>query len=99
MNCLNDIGPLMCELHGWVGCVSGFMSIWTMAMISFDRYQVIVYGLAHDPMTYKKALGIILVVDSLALTWSIMPLVGWNKYALEGNMIVCGSDSLRYNLQ
>jgi hypothetical protein len=85
----------MCELHGWVGCFSGFMSIWTMAMISVDRYNVIVKGFAHEPMTYKKALGIILTIDLLALTWSITPLVGWNKYAMEGNMIVCGSDSLK----
>jgi r-opsin len=85
----------MCELHGFVGMFSGFMSIWTMAAISSDRYNVIVHGMAHKPMTYKKALFTILLIDVFCLIWSLLPFFGWNRYVLEGNMAVCGSDSLR----
>jgi r-opsin len=87
-------GPLMCELYGFIGSLSGCMSIWSMAMIAMDRYNVIVKGIAAKPMTYKKALGMILFVDTASLVWCIVPFFGWNRYVPEGNMTVCGTDSM-----
>lgn len=37
----------MCELYGMFGSLCGCVSIWTMTMIAFDRYNVIVKVRAH----------------------------------------------------
>lgn len=87
-------GPLMCEIYAFAGSLFGCISIWSMAMIAVDRYNVIVKGLAAKPMTYKRALGMILFVDMSALIWTILPFFGWNRYVPEGNMTACGTDSM-----
>jgi r-opsin len=54
-------GPLMCELYGFIGSLSGCMSIWSMAMIAFDRYNVIVKGMAgkyHGNHIYEQSQSI-----------------------------------------
>ncbi|CAG0917553.1 unnamed protein product [Notodromas monacha] len=84
----------MCEIYAFVGSLSGCMSIWSMAMIAVDRYNVIVKGIAAKPMTYKKALGMILFVNTASLVWCTLPFFGWNRYVPEGNMTVCGTDSM-----
>ncbi|CAG0912414.1 unnamed protein product [Notodromas monacha] len=87
-------GPLMCELYAFIGSLSGCMSIWSMAMIAMDRYRVICKGIAAKPMTYKNALGSILFVNMASLIWCLAPFFGWNRYVPEGNMTVCGTDSM-----
>lgn len=97
INCWHEtwvFGPLMCELYGMIGSLSGCASIWTLAVIAMDRYNVIVKGIAAKPMTYKRALGSILFVWAFALVWTIAPMLGWNRYVPEGNMAVCGTDSI-----
>jgi r-opsin len=45
VNCYNEtwvFGPLMCEVYGMLGSLFGCTSIWTMTVIAFDRYNVIV---------------------------------------------------------
>ncbi|ETN59672.1 opsin-1 [Anopheles darlingi] len=45
-------GALMCEIYGMFGSLSGCVSIWSMTMIAYDRYNVIVKGLSGKPLTY-----------------------------------------------
>lgn len=54
VNCMNEtwvFGPLMCQIYGMFGSLFGCSSIWTMTMIAFDRYNVIVKGLSAKPLT------------------------------------------------
>lgn len=44
-------GPFLCELYAATGSVTGLCSICTMAVISLDRYNVIVRGMNGTPMT------------------------------------------------
>nr|BAQ54859.1 opsin, long-wavelength sensitive type [Anax parthenope] len=87
-------GPLMCELYAFFGSLFGCTSIWTMVLIAFDRYNVIVKGLSAKPLTIKKALLEIIVVWLHALAWTLFPMFGWNRYVPEGNMTACGTDYL-----
>nr|BAQ54707.1 opsin, long-wavelength sensitive type [Sympetrum frequens] len=87
-------GPLMCELYAFFGSLFGCTSIWTMVTIAFDRYNVIVKGLAGKPLTIKKALLWIFIVWAHALAWTLFPMFGWNRYVPEGNMTACGTDYL-----
>nr|BAQ54869.1 opsin, long-wavelength sensitive type [Anax parthenope] len=97
INCYYEtwvFGSLMCEMYAFLGSLFGCTSIWTMVLISFDRYNVIVKGLAAKPLTIKKALLEIIFVWIHALLWTLPPMFGWNRYVPEGNMTACGTDYL-----
>ena len=97
INCYHEtwtFGPLACELYAAAGSLFGCVSIWTMTMIAFDRYNVIVKGLSAKPMTNNGALIKIATIWVLAAVWTAAPFFGWNRYVPEGNMTACGTDYL-----
>nr|AAT91645.1 long wavelength-sensitive rhodopsin [Apodemia mormo] len=87
-------GPLFCDIYACCGSLFGCVSIWTMTMIAFDRYNVIVKGIAAKPLTINGALLRILGIWLFSLAWTLAPMFGWGKYAPEGNMTACGTNSL-----
>ncbi|XP_011164468.1 rhodopsin isoform X2 [Solenopsis invicta] len=97
INCYYEtwiLGPLMCDIHSMVASLCGCTSIWTMTAIALDRYNVIVKGISGKPFTIKKAILEILIIWLFASVWTVLPMVGWNRYVLEGNMATCGIDYL-----
>jgi len=97
INCYYEtwvLGPFMCEIYGLCGSLFGCASIWSMTMIAFDRYNVIVKGLSAKPLTNGGAMLRILFVWVFSGIWTIFPLFGWNRYVPEGNMTACGTDYL-----
>ncbi|KAK9308824.1 hypothetical protein QLX08_001253 [Tetragonisca angustula] len=88
------LGTLMCDIYAMVGSLCGCASIWTMTAIALDRYNVIVKGMSGTPLTIKRAIVQILGIWSFGSIWTILPLVGWNRYVPEGNMTACGTDYL-----
>ncbi|XP_023233036.1 ocellar opsin-like [Centruroides sculpturatus] len=96
-NCFAEtwiLGPFMCEIYGMAGSLFGCVSIWTMVMITLDRYNVIVRGMSATPLTHKKAVVEILFVWIWSIGWTIAPMFGWNRYVPEGNMTSCTVDYL-----
>lgn len=87
-------GPFMCELYAMFGSLFGCASIWTMTLIAFDRYNVIVKGLSAKPMTNNTALLKIFGIWMFALFWTVMPLFGWNRYVPEGNLVLSVNNTL-----
>ncbi|XP_029155494.1 rhodopsin [Nylanderia fulva] len=101
INCYYEtwvLGPLICELYALAGSLFGCGSIWSMTMIAFDRYNVIVKGLSAKPMTINGALLRILGIWAFSLGWTLAPMFGWNRYVPEGNMTACGTDYLTKDL-
>ncbi|KAG7200522.1 hypothetical protein KM043_001086 [Ampulex compressa] len=97
INCFFEtwvLGPLMCDIYAMVGSLCGCASIWTMTAIALDRYNVIVKGMSGTPLTIKRVLVEILIIWLFGLLWTILPMVGWNRYVPEGNMTACGTDYL-----
>nr|ADN96757.1 long wavelength-sensitive visual pigment [Dione moneta] len=95
INCYHEtwvFGPLACQLYACAGSLYGCVSIWTMTMIAFDRYNVIVKGIAAKPMTINGALLRVLFIWAFSLGWTLAPLFGWGRYVPEGNMTACGTD-------
>lgn len=88
------LGPFMCEMYAMTGSLFGCASIWTMTMISFDRYNVIVKGLAGKPLTISGAILRIIGLWIWGVVWTIFPMLGWNRYIPEGNLTACGTDYL-----
>ncbi|XP_070495978.1 rhodopsin-like [Chironomus tepperi] len=87
-------GPLACQIYGMCGSLFGCISIWTMTMIAFDRYNVIVKGITGKPLTHGGAILRIFFVWAASILWTLLPLFGWNRYTPEGNMTACGTDYL-----
>ncbi|CAH4030808.1 opsin-1-like [Pieris brassicae] len=87
-------GPTACQFYACFGSLFGCVSIWTMTAIAFDRYNVIVKGIAAKPMTINSALLRILGVWLFSLAWTLAPIFGWSRYVPEGNMTACGTDYL-----
>ncbi|KAH7965993.1 hypothetical protein HPB49_012504 [Dermacentor silvarum] len=82
-NCFAEtwiLGPFMCEVYGMVGSLFGCGAIWSMVMITLDRYNVIVRGVAAAPLTHKKAALMIFFVWFWALSWTLLPFFGWSRY-------------------
>ncbi|CAG9804649.1 unnamed protein product [Chironomus riparius] len=97
VNCYYEtwvFGPLACQIYGMCGSLFGCISIWTMTMIAFDRYNVIVKGITGKPLTHGGAILRIFFVWAASLLWTLLPLFGWNRYTPEGNMTACGTDYL-----
>lgn len=97
VNCYYEtwhFGPRMCEIYAMLGSLFGCTSIWTMTMIAFDRYNVIVKGLSAKPLTSGGAVLRIAGIWLHALAWTLAPFFGWNRYVPEGNMTACGTDYL-----
>ncbi|XP_055610999.1 opsin-1-like [Uranotaenia lowii] len=97
INCYHEtwyFSAFACELYGMLGSLWGCASIWTMTMIAFDRYNVIVKGLAAKPLTNNGAILRILGIWLFSLFWTLAPFFGWNRYVPEGNMTACGTDYL-----
>lgn len=94
-NCYSEtwaLGPFACQLYGMFGSLFGCVSIWSMTLIAYDRYNVIVKGLSARPLTNNGALLWLLFVWASSLAWTLAPLFGWNRYVPEGNMTACGTD-------
>uniref|UniRef100_A0A0P5V7C4 Class a rhodopsin g-protein coupled receptor gprop1 n=1 Tax=Daphnia magna TaxID=35525 RepID=A0A0P5V7C4_9CRUS len=98
LNCFNGgvwlFGPFLCELYACTGSIFGLCSICTMAVISYDRYNVIVNGMNGKRMTYGRAAGFIAFCWAYAIGWSIPPFIGWGKYIPEGILDSCSFDYL-----
>ncbi|XP_005182983.1 opsin Rh1 [Musca domestica] len=87
-------GPLMCDVYAGLGSAFGCSSIWSMCMVALDRYNVIVKGMAGQPMTVKLAIFKIIFVWAMSSIWTFAPVLGWSRYVPEGNLTSCGIDYL-----
>lgn len=87
-------GPSACELYACTGSIFGATSICTMAVIAYDRYNVIVKGMSGTRMTSKKACILIGCCWAYAIGWSIMPYFGFGRYIPEGILDSCSFDYL-----
>ncbi|XP_042242825.1 rhodopsin-like [Homarus americanus] len=88
------LGALFCEIYGFLGSLFGCISIWSMVFITLDRYNVIVKGVAGEPLSSKGATLRILFAWLFSFAWCLPPFFGWNRYVPEGNMTACGTDYL-----
>ena len=81
-------GPLMCQVYACIGGIFGTVSIVTMVVIGYDRYNVIVCGFKGVKLNFIKATVIILLVWIYAVLACIPPFLGWGGYALGKSKFV-----------
>ncbi|XP_040583121.1 compound eye opsin BCRH2 [Lepeophtheirus salmonis] len=88
-------GVFGCKLYGCIGAICGVVSILTMVVIGYDRYNVIVKGLNGFRISVGKALAIILVIWAYSIAISALALFDiWGGYTVEGLLFTCSYDYL-----
>ncbi|GFO38438.1 rhodopsin [Plakobranchus ocellatus] len=77
-------GKVACELYGLIGGVFGLMSINTLAVIAFDRYNVIARPMkASRSLGYRRAFIMLTLVWTWSTAWTLPPLFGFGAYIPE----------------
>lgn len=88
-------GPFGCKLYGFTGAVMGVVSICSMVVIGYDRYNVIVKGFNGVKITAGKALGILVAIWGYSIGISLPPLLDiWGGFTVEGMLFTCSYDYL-----
>jgi len=87
-------GELGCRVYAFVGAMFGTVSICTMLIIGYDRYNVIVKGFNGTKITQGMAIGLIAASWVYSIIICGMPFIGWGSYSLEGMFLNCSYDYL-----
>lgn len=86
-----------CRWYGFLGGLTGTVSIATLTAISFDRYNVVVYPLnPKKSTTTLKSRLTILFVWIYGFIFAVMPLLdtGLSRYVPEGFLTACSFEYL-----
>ena len=65
-----------------------------MVVIGYDRYNVIVKGLAGKKITPGMAFVVLCVIWAYSILVCATPFFGWGGYMAEGLLITCSYDYL-----
>lgn len=88
-------GKYGCYLYACLGGIFGTTSILTMVAIGWERYNIIVKGMASQPITLMKALIIVAFIWIYAIISACPPFFfQWGGYNLEGLLYTCTYDFL-----
>ncbi|XP_064091417.1 compound eye opsin BCRH2-like [Macrobrachium nipponense] len=85
---------LYCEIYACLGAITGVCSIWSLVMISWDRYNIICNSFNGPKLTMGKAVIMCLFCWAMAIGWALPPFFGWGKYIPEGILDSCSYDYL-----
>lgn len=89
-------GATGCKLYGFIGAVCGVVSILSMVVIGYDRYNVIVKGITGVKITPGKAFAILMAIWGYAISISLPPLLDlWGGFTTEGLLYTCSYDYLK----
>jgi len=101
-NCFNDgqwsFSLSYCHTYAALGAVTGVCSIWTLACISADRFNIICNGFNGPKLTKGKATMMSLFCWGIAVGCAIPPFFGWGGYSPEGIMTSCSFDYLSQDI-
>ncbi|GLH11796.1 Opsin Rh3, partial [Gryllus bimaculatus] len=84
-----------CQLYGFVGGLTGTVSIVTLALIAYDRFNVIVFPMEPSRKTsHASARAMVLCAWLYGATFSSLPLtgIGVSPYTPEGYLTSCSFD-------
>ncbi|KAK7790844.1 hypothetical protein R5R35_010719 [Gryllus longicercus] len=94
------LGHVGCQLYGFVGGLTGTVSIVTLALIAYDRFNVIVFPMEPSRKTsHASARAMVLCAWLYGATFSSLPLtgIGVSPYTPEGYLTSCSFDYMSRN--
>jgi len=87
-----------CNVYAALGAITGVCSIWTLACISADRFNIICNGFNGPKLTKGKATMMALFCWGVAIGIAITPFFGWGGYGPEGILTSCSFDYLSQDI-
>lgn len=72
--------------------VSGIVALWSLAVLSFERFFVICRPLGNMRLQSKHAAIGLLFVWTFSFVWTFPPVLGWNRYTVSKIGTTCEPD-------
>ncbi|XP_075997497.1 blue-sensitive opsin-like [Genypterus blacodes] len=86
------LGPFACKVEGFTATLGGMVSLWSLAVVAFERWLVICKPLGNFTFKPNHALVCCALTWVFALIAALPPLLGWSRYIPEGMQCSCGPD-------
>ncbi|XP_034023173.1 opsin-1, short-wave-sensitive 2 isoform X2 [Thalassophryne amazonica] len=86
------MGALACKIEGFMATLGGMVSLWSLAVIAFERWLVICKPLGNFVFKPDYAVACCIFTWVFALLAAAPPLFGWSRYIPEGLQCSCGPD-------
>ncbi|XP_061077045.1 blue-sensitive opsin-like isoform X2 [Conger conger] len=86
------LGPTACKIEGFMATLGGMVSLWSLAVIAFERYLVICKPIGNFAFKGPHAFTGCVITWVFALGAAGPPLFGWSRYIPEGLQCSCGPD-------
>lgn len=83
-------GIILCQMYGFIMSVLTLVTVWTIAALSWDKYQTIASPLHHSlTATAIKMITCFSIFWSVACVFSLPPLLGGSIYVFHPEKGVC----------
>nr|ANV21067.1 long-wavelength-sensitive opsin [Mordacia mordax] len=86
------LGHPMCVFEGYIVALCGICGLWSLAIISFERWMVVCKPFGNVKFDGKIALILIIFSWVWAAFWCAPPIFGWSRYWPHGLKTSCGPD-------
>lgn len=71
---------------------AGIVALWSLAVLSFERFFVICRPLGNIRLQSKHAILGLLFVWTFSFIWTFPPVLGWNRYTVSKIGTTCEPD-------
>ncbi|CAF1034100.1 unnamed protein product [Rotaria magnacalcarata] len=82
-------GRTGCQIEGLAAFLYGTASSYLLCTVSLSRCYIVVRPFNAKDVTVMKCIIVSCAAVLVSLMWTILPLVGWNEYTLEGTRTSC----------
>ena len=83
-------GPAFCKVHGYLTTTLSVGSLWTIAGLSWDKYQTIASPLHHSTTTTRTKMTICFsVLWGFSTVLALFPLLGGSEYTYQPTKVSC----------
>ncbi|KAK2862534.1 hypothetical protein Q5P01_002067 [Channa striata] len=86
------LGPLWCKIDAFAACIGGMVSLWSLAVIAFERWLVVCKPLGNFNFRSNHAIAGCALTWVCALCAATPPMVGWSRFIPEGLQCSCAPD-------
>ncbi|XP_071780886.1 vertebrate ancient long opsin a [Centroberyx gerrardi] len=92
------LGKWACVLEGFAVTFFGIVALWSLAVLSFERFFVICRPLGNIRLRGKHAVLGLLFVWTFSFIWTFPPVLGWNSYTVSKIGTTCEPDWYSTNI-
>nr|AAY26050.1 short wavelength sensitive 2b [Ophthalmotilapia ventralis] len=85
-------GPIACKVEGFTATLGGMVSLWSLAVVAFERWLVVCKPLGNFAFRSSHAIACCGLTWVCGLSAALPPLFGWSRYIPEGMQCSCGPD-------